>query len=331
MSREHFPIEDRRIWVCGHRGMVGSALVRRLASERCELLTVDRSSLDLTRQADVEAWLKANRPDAVIVAAAQVGGILANSNFPVTFLADNLAIAHNVICGAAAYSVRRLIFLASSCIYPRDAAQPMREDSLLTGPLEPTNQWYALAKIAGLKLTEAYRQELGFDYVTAIPANLYGPGDNFDPLMSHVIPALMRRMHEAKVKGQPAITIWGSGKPTREFMHVDDCADALVHLLRTYQDGEPINIGVGSATSIRTIAEAIAAIIGYEGRLNFDASKPDGMPRKSLDGARLAATGWRGGRPLREGLIDTYRYFLETVAPHGPAKGAFQAAVGQHA
>ncbi len=330
MGFKHFSTEGKRIWVCGHRGMLGSALMRRLQTESCEILAVDRRELDLTRQPDVFAWLKENRPDAVIVAAAKVGGIHANANFPVSFLADNLAIAQNVICGSAECSVRRLIFLASSCIYPRGAEQPIREESLLTGPLEPTNQWYALAKIAGLKLTEAYRLELGFDYFTAIPANLYGPGDNFDPLMSHVIPALIRRMHEAKLKGLPAITIWGSDRPTREFMHVDDCADALVHLLNNYQDGEPINIGVGSETSIRTIAEAIAAIVGYEGRLEFDASKPDGIPRKSLDGAHLAATGWRGGRPLNEGLSSTYRYFLERIAPAGPAQGAFQAAAGQH-
>ncbi|MGB0087816.1 MAG: GDP-L-fucose synthase [Rhodomicrobiaceae bacterium] len=330
MGREHFPIEGKRIWICGHRGMVGAALLRRLHTEGCEILTADRRSLDLTRQADVQAWLQENRPNAVIAAAAKVGGIHANANFPVGFLADNLAIAHNVICGSAASGVRRLIFLASSCIYPRDAAQPMREGTLLTGPLELTSQWYALAKIAGLKLTEAYRQEQGLDFFTAIPANLYGPGDNFDPLMGHVIPALIRRAHEAKLKGLPAITIWGSGKPTREFMHVDDCADALVHLLKTYQDGEPVNIGVGSQTSIRTLAEAIAAIVGYDGRLEFDASKPDGTPRKSLDGARLAATGWRGGRPLKEGLMSAYRYFLERIAPDGPAQGAFQAAASHH-
>ncbi len=284
MGRKHFPIEGKRIWVCGHRGMVGSALMRRLHGTGCEVLTADRRMLDLTRQADVLAWLSDNRPDAVIVAAAKVGGIHANAQFPVAFLSDNLAIAQNVIGNAAETGVRRLMFLASSCIYPREAAQPIREDSLLTGPLEPTNQWYAIAKIAGLKLTEAYRQERGLDYFTAIPANLYGPGDNFDPLMSHVIPALIRRMHEAKLARLPAISIWGSGTPTREFMHVDDCADAIIHLLETYADGPPVNIGIGSEISIRTIAETIAAITGYEGRLEFDAAKPDGMPRKCLDG-----------------------------------------------
>jgi GDP-L-fucose synthase len=331
MGRKHFPIEGQRIWVCGHRGMVGSALLRRLLTESREVLTVDRRALNLTRQSDVLAWLSGNRPDAIIVAAAKVGGIHANAQFPVAFLADNLAIAQNVIAGAAETGVRRLMFLASSCIYPREAVQPIREDSLLTGPLEPTNQWYAVAKIAGLKLTQAYRQERGLDYFTAIPANLYGPGDNFDPLMSHVIPALIRRMHEAKLARLPAIAIWGSGAPTREFMHVDDCADALIHLLATYADGQPVNVGIGGEVSIRAIAETIAAITGFEGRLEFDAAKPDGMARKCLDGSRLAATGWRGGRPLKDGLESAYRYFLEHIAPSESARGAPQATMAHHA
>jgi GDP-L-fucose synthase len=331
MGRKHFPIEGQRIWVCGHRGMVGSALLRRLRTESREVLTADRRALDLTRQSDVLAWLSGNRPDAIIVAAAKVGGIHANAQFPVAFLADNLAIAQNVIAGAAETGVRRLMFLASSCIYPREAVQPIREDSLLTGPLEPTNQWYAVAKIAGLKLTQAYRQERGLDYFTAIPANLYGPGDNFDPLMSHVIPALIRRMHEAKLARLPAIAIWGSGAPTREFMHVDDCADALIHLLATYADGQPVNVGIGGEVSIRAIAETIAAITGFEGRLEFDAAKPDGMARKCLDGSRLAATGWRGGRPLKDGLESAYRYFLEHIAPSESARGAPQATMAHHA
>ena len=331
MGCKHFPIEGKRIWVCGHRGMVGSALLRRLRTEKCEVLTVDRRALDLTRHGNVLAWLSANRPDAVIVAAAKVGGIHANSQFPIAFLADNLAIAQNVVGNAAETGVSRLIFLASSCIFPRETAQPIQEDSLLTGPLEPTNQWYAVAKIAGLKLTEAYAQERGLDYFTAIPANLYGPGDNFDPLMSHVIPALIRRMHEARLARLPSITIWGSGKPTREFMHVDDCADALIHLLKAYPDGGPVNIGVGSEISIRTIAETIAEITGYAGRLEFDAGKPDGMPRKCLDGSRLAATGWRGGRPLKDGLESAYRYFLEHVAASGSVPGASRAAAAHHA
>jgi GDP-L-fucose synthase len=331
MGRKHFPIEGKRIWVCGHRGMVGSALMRRLRGTGCDVLTADRRMLDLTRQDDVLAWLSDNRPDAIIVAAAKVGGIHANAQFPVAFLSDNLAIAQNVIGNAAETGVPRLMFLASSCIYPREAAQPIREDSLLTGPLEPTNQWYAIAKIAGLKLTEAYRQERGLDYFTAIPANLYGPGDNFDPLMSHVIPALIRRMHEAKLERLPAISIWGSGTPTREFMHVDDCTDAIIHLLETYADGPPVNIGIGSEISIRTIAETIAAITGYQGRLEFDAAKPDGMPRKCLDGSRLAATGWRGGRPLKDGLASAYRYFLDDIATAAPARNASQGAVAHHA
>jgi GDP-L-fucose synthase len=330
LDGEYFPLAGKRVWVSGHRGMVGTALLRRLQSEDARVLTAERSELDLRSRADVLDWIEANRPDAIIVAAAKVGGIHANSQFPVSFLSDNLAIAQNAINGAAEAGVRRLIFLASSCIYPRDAAQPIRETSLLTGPLEPTNQWYALAKITGLKLTEAYRLEHGLDYFTAIPANLYGPGDNFDPMMGHVIPALIRRMHEARLKGLPSITIWGSGRPTREFMHVDDCADAIVHLLKSYGDGDPVNIGVAGETSIRTIAETIAGIVGFEGRLDFDTSKPDGMPRKSLDGARLAATGWRGGRPLKEGLESAYRFFLERIAPAGASQPEFKAAMGQH-
>jgi GDP-L-fucose synthase len=330
MVGEDFALAGKRIWVSGHRGMVGAALVRRLGGEGAEILTASRTELDLTRRRDVAAWLVRNRPDAVIVAAAKVGGIHANSQFPVAFLGDNLAIAQNSIACAAETGVRRLVFLASSCVYPRNAPQPIREASLLTGAFEPTNQWYALAKIAGLKLTEAYRLELGLDYFTAIPANLYGPGDNFDPVMGHVIPALIRRMHEAKVKGLRSISIWGSGRPTREFMHVDDCADAIVHLLKTYEDGDPINIGVGSETSIRTIAETIAAIVGYEGALLFDTSRPDGMPRKSLDGARLAATGWRGGRSLKEGIESAYRYFLERIAPQSAIHPEFKAAALHH-
>jgi GDP-L-fucose synthase len=325
MGGEHFAIDGKRLWVCGHRGMVGSALLRRLSHESCTLLMAGRDDLDLTRQARVCSWLERHKPDAVIVAAAKVGGIHANAQHPVAFLADNLAIAHNVIRGAAETGVKRLIFLASSCIYPREAPQPIREESLLTGPLEATNEWYAIAKIAGLKLTQAYRRERGLDYFTAIPANLYGPGDNYDPLMSHVIPALIRRMHVAKLKGLASISIWGSGKPTREFMHVDDCADALVHLLKTYASGDPINIGLGSETSIREIAETIAAIVGFGGRLEFDTSKPDGMARKSLDGARLAASGWRGGRPLSEGLFSAYQDFLNHTGAAAIAQPAYQA------
>ena len=249
MSRAHFPIEGKRIWVCGHRGMVGSALVApSFGTEDCELLTVDRRSLDLTRQADVVRLAQARAARRGHPRGGQGRRHSCQCAFPVAFLADNLAIAQNVIGAAAETGVTRLMFLASSCIYPRDAAQPIREDSLLTGPPEPTNQWYAVAKIAGLKLTEAYRQERGLDYFTAIPANLYGPGDNFDPLMSHVIPALIRRMHEARLARLPAISIWGSGTPTREFMHVDDCADALVHLLKTYAGARP-SISASAAKS----------------------------------------------------------------------------------
>jgi GDP-L-fucose synthase len=242
-STEGYVLSGKRVWVAGHRGMVGSAIVRRLEGEGCEILTVTRGEVDLRRQEEVEDWMASARPHAVFLAAATVGGILANDTRPAEFLYDNLAIETNILHASRRAKVEKLLFLGSSCIYPRLAPQPMREEALLTGPLEPTNQWYAVAKIAGLKLTEAYWQERGLDYFTAIPANLYGPGDNFDPLTSHVIPALMRRMHEAALKGLPEISIWGSGAPTREFMHVDDCADAIVHLLKHYAEPGPVNIG----------------------------------------------------------------------------------------
>lgn len=330
MGYEYFPLKDKRIWVCGHRGMVGAALLRRLNSERAEILIEERYNLDLTQQFDVFSWLRHNRPDAVIVAAAKVGGIYANANFPVSFLEDNLSVALNVISGAAQADVPRLMFLASSCIYPRNAAQPLRETSLLTGALEPTNQWYAMAKIAGLKLAEAYHRERGLDYFTAVPANLYGAGDNYDPAMSHVIPGLIRRMHEAKLKGLSSVSIWGSGRATREFMHVDDCADALVHLLKNYQGGLPINVGVGSEVSIKDLAEAIASVTGYQGKLEFDVSKPDGMPRKSLDGTRLARMGWRASWSLEEGLSSAYRHFLYTEAVQSPVQDEHQILARQH-
>ncbi len=330
MDDDHFQLQGKRLWVCGHRGMVGAALIRRLQREGCDCVTADRQALDLTRQTEVLAWLNETRPDAVIVAAAKVGGIHANTRYPVAFLADNLAIAQNVIGGAAKTGIRRLMFLASSCIYPRDAEQPIREDCLLTGSLEPTNEWYAIAKIAGLKLAQAYRQEFGLDYFTAIPANLYGPGDNFDPLSSHVIPALIRRMHEARLRELPAISIWGSGAPTREFMHVDDCADALVHLLKAYDGASPVNIGLGEEISIGRLAETIAGVIGYAGRLEFDRAKPDGMPRKCLDGTRLAATGWRGGRALEEGLASAYRDFRERIEPGRVSEASIKTARTRH-
>lgn len=305
-----------RVWVCGHRGMVGSAVVRRLAREDCVVLTAPRDTLDLRRQHDVRHWVADRRPDVIVVAAAVVGGLQANAAHPVAFLSDNLAIAQHVINAAAAARVPRLLFLASSCIYPRMAPQPVAEESLLTGPLEPTNQWYAMAKLAGLKLAEAYHRERGLDYVTAIPANLYGPFDTFDPARGHVIPSLMHRMHTAARAHAPAVEIWGTGAPRREFMHVDDCADALVHVLRHHHGPEPINIGTGDDTSIAQVARLVADVTGFGGGLEFDHSRPDGMPRKCLDSSRLAALGWSGGRPLSRGVAETYAWYLA----HEPAE-----------
>lgn len=300
----------RRVWVCGHHGMVGAALVRRLRADGIEPLTVDRADLDLRDRARVATWIADHRPDAIVVAAAVVGGLAANAAHPVAFLSDNLAIAGNVIDGAAAAGVPRLLYLASSCVYPRDAAQPLTEDALLTGPLEPTNQWYAMAKLAGLKLAEAYHRDRGLDYVTAIPANLYGPGDTFDVARGHVIPGLLRRMHDARGTGAPVV-VWGSGTPRREFMHVDDAADALVHVLAHHHDAEPVNVGSGTDASIAEVATTIAEVTGFDGALRFDTSRPDGMPRKCLDSTRLTALGWRGGRPLADGIAQTYAWFLD--------------------
>jgi len=305
-----FDVTGKRIWVAGHRGMVGAAVVRRLSLEPCTLIAVDRKDLDLTRQSDVEAWLRATRPDAIVLCAARVGGIHANATLPVDFLLTNLQIGVNVIGAAHQAGVPRLVNLGSSCMYPREAAQPISEASLHTGPLEPTNEAYAVAKIAAASLTAAYRKQYGADYVTAVPTNLYGPGDNLDPTMSHVVPGLMRRMIEARDKGTPQVEIWGSGRPRRELMFVDDAADAIAFVLGHYSSGEPVNIGIGVDVSIRELAETIARVVGYHGELVFDASKPDGMPRKLLDNARLTALGWRGGRDLAEGLGEMYRWYV---------------------
>jgi GDP-L-fucose synthase len=306
-----FDLAGRRVWVAGHRGMVGAALVRRLAPEPCTILTVDRKELDLRRQTDVAAWMAARRPDVVVLAAARVGGIVANDAAPVDFLHDNLVIETNVIGAAHDTGVAKLLFLGSSCIYPRDAAQPMAEDALLTGPLEPTNQWYAVAKIAGIKLCQAYRRQYGRDFIAAMPTNLYGPGDNFDLTTSHVVPALLRKAHQAKVRGEPALQVWGSGRPRREFLHVDDCADALVHLLTRYSGDSHINVGCGQELTIAALARLVCDVVGFRGGLAFDAGKPDGTPRKLLDVGRLTAQGWRPRIPLADGLAATYRWFLD--------------------
>jgi GDP-L-fucose synthase len=306
-----FDLDGRRVYVAGHRGMVGSALVGRLALEPVEVLTADRGTLDLTRQVDVETWMAEMRPDVVIVAAARVGGILANDRLPVDFLADNLAIALNIITASHAVGVAKLMFLGSTCVYPREARQPMSEDQLLAGPLEPTNQWYAVAKIAGIKLAQAYRRQYGADYISVMPTNLYGPGDNYHPEHSHVVAGLIQRFHEARVTGAPEVVVWGTGEPRREFLHVDDLADACVFLLRRYSGEDIINVGVGSDLTIRDFARLVADVVGYEGQLVFDNSRPDGTPRKLVDVSRLRALGWQARVSLSEGLSRTYAAYRE--------------------
>jgi GDP-L-fucose synthase len=309
-----FELAGRRIFVAGHRGMVGSALVRRLSREPVAVLTADRNDLDLTRQADTEAWMRQHRPEVVIIAAARVGGILANDSFPVDFLEQNLLIETNLIRAAHETGVSKLLFLGSSCIYPRHCPQPIREDYLLTGPLEPTNQWYALAKIAGIRLAQAHRRQHGCDFISAMPTNLYGPGDRFDLRASHVVPALVRKMHEAKERGLPEVEVWGTGTPRREFLHVDDLADACVFLLKHYSAEPHLNVGCGEDLTIADLAETIRAIVGYAGRLRFDHAKPDGTPQKLLDVTRLTALGWKPRIPLCEGLAGTYAWFCQNMA-----------------
>ncbi len=309
-----FPLAKRRVFVAGHGGMVGRALTRRLAGTGCEVLTAGRDEVDLRRQEATEAWLRAQRPDAVFVAAARVGGILANDTRPAEFLYDNLMIAGNLVEASRRAGVKKLLFLGSSCIYPRLAPQPMREEALLTGPLEPTNQWYAVAKIAGLKLCAAYRRQYGADFISAQPTNLYGPGDTYDLQASHVVPALMAKTHHAKVTGAAQVEIWGTGTPKREFLHVDDLADALVFLMERYSEELQINIGWGEDVSIRELAELIAEVVGYTGGFRYATEKPDGTPRKLLDVSRLNAMGWRPRIALRDGLADAYRWFVDNVA-----------------
>jgi GDP-L-fucose synthase len=320
MSEVVYPLEAKRIWVAGHKGMVGSALVRRLRSEDCEVVTVDRRDVDLLRQAEVEAWLASVRPDAIIVAAAKVGGILANDTQPAEFLYQNLMIEANVIEAAHRADVNRLLFLGSSCIYPKLAAQPITEDALLAGPLEPTNEAYAIAKIAGIKLAQAYRRQYGRDYISAMPTNLYGPGDNFDLTSSHVVPALIRKADEARRKGLSQLTIWGSGTPRREFLYVDDCADALVHLLKVYSASDHVNVGSGEDLSIRELAELVAKVVGFPGAVTTDPSKPDGTPRKLMGGARLAALGWRPRMGLEDGVRATYAWYQQRLVQAADAR-----------
>ncbi len=306
-----YELTGKRIWVAGHRGMVGAAIVRRLENENCEILTVSRDQVDLTRQGDVEDWITGNKPDAIFVAAAKVGGIVANDTLPAQFLYNNMIIEANIIHAAYQIGVEKLLFLGSSCTYPRLAEQPMREDSLLSGPLEPTNEWYAIAKIAGIKLCQAYRKQYGCDFVSAQPTNLYGPNDNFNLEHSHVIPALIVKAHRAKIAGEPSMEVWGSGNPYREFLYVDDLADALVYLMRHYSEDSHINVGAGSDVTIRELAESVVAAVGFEGDLVFDSTRPDGPPRKLMDSTRLFNLGWKPTVNLLEGLKHSYHWYLE--------------------
>ncbi len=305
-----FPLEGKRVWVAGHRGMVGSAIVRRLASEGCEILTAGRDVLDLERQSAVEAWIAQEKPDAIFMAAAKVGGILANDTYPADFLYNNLVIETNIVDAAWRNGVGKVLFLGSSCIYPKFAPQPIMEDALLTGPLEPTNEWYAIAKIAGIKLAQAYRKQHGCDFISAMPTNLYGIGDNFDLNSSHVMPALIRKAHEAKLAGADSITIWGTGTPRREFLNADDCADACVFLMKTYSDFEHVNVGSGEDVTILELAQLVCEVVGFEGEIIADTSKPDGTPRKLMSADKLRGMGWSPSISLNDGIGSAYEAYL---------------------
>jgi len=307
-----FDLTGRRIWIAGHRGMVGSAVCRRLISESCEVITSEREDLDLRRQSEVEAWMADSRIDVVVIAAATVGGIIANDERPAEFLYDNLMIEANIINCSYKLGIKKLLLLGSTCVYPRLATQPVQESSLLTGALEPTNQWYAIAKIAGIKLCQAYRRQYGCDYISAQPTNLYGPNDNFDLQSSHVLPALMRKVHDAKCDNNPAVEIWGSGTPHREFLHVNDLADALVFLLQNYNENAPINVGSGKEVSITELALLLAKVIGYTGEFTYALDKPDGTPRKLADSTLINGLGWFPKINLVDGLQSTYAWYLES-------------------
>lgn len=307
-----YSLQGKKVWVAGHRGMVGSALVRRLQIENCSILLAGRDIVDLCDKGAVQAWMATNRPDCIIVAAAKVGGIHANNTMPVDFLHNNLTIQNNIFEAAHQNDVERLLFLGSSCIYPKFADQPIREDSLLTGALEPTNEWYAIAKIAGIKLCQAYRKQYGRDWISAMPTNLYGPGDNYDLETSHVLPALLRKIHDAKMSNKREVVVWGSGTPLREFLHCDDLADALVFLIKTYSEYEHINIGSSIEVSIKELAETIARVVDYEVELVFNSSMPDGTPQKLMDSSRLYKLGWNNARSLKDGITSTYMHWLES-------------------
>jgi GDP-L-fucose synthase len=305
-----FPLKGKRIWVAGHKGMVGSAIIRRLTGEDCEVLIADRNAVDLKRQDQTEAWMAEHKPDAIFLAAAKVGGILANDTRPAEFIYDNLMIEANIIDAAYRNGVQKLLFLGSSCVYPKFAPQPIPEDALLTGPLEPTNEWYAIAKIAGIKMTQAYRKQYGCDFISAMPTNLYGNGDNFDLSSSHVLPALIRKAHEAKLRGDESITIWGTGAPRREFLYVDDCADAVVFLMQRYSGFEPVNVGAGDDITILELARLVCQVVGFRGQIIMDKTKPDGTPRKLMSAEKLSAMGWSPSKPLLDGVQGTYCAFL---------------------
>ena len=305
-----FDLAGKTVFVAGHGGMAGSAIVRRLAAERCTVLTAEHRTLDLTRQEETERWLASHKPDAIFLAAARVGGIHANNTYPADFIGDNLAIALNLIRGAHVAGVKKLLFLGSSCIYPRLAVQPMTEDQLLTGPLEPTNEWYAIAKIAGIKLAQSYRRQHGADFISVMPTNLYGPGDNYHPENSHVPAALIRRFHEAKLTGAPTVTVWGSGMPRREFLAADDLADACVFVMKHYSHEQFLNIGTGADLSIAEFAHVVADVVGFRGEILFDTTKPDGTPRKLLDVTAITDLGWQAKTSLRSGIAAAYADFL---------------------
>jgi GDP-L-fucose synthase len=305
-----YDLQGKSVYVAGHRGMVGSAIVRRLATEGCEILTASRVDLDLTRQAEVEAWMEKYRPDAVILAAAKVGGILANDTYPADFLYENMVLEANLIHAAYKVGVEKLLFLGSSCIYPKFANQPIKEESLLTGSLEPTNEWYAVAKIAGIKLCQAYRKQYGRDFISAMPTNLYGPGDNFDLKSSHVMPALIRKAHDAKISGASKLTMWGTGTPRREFLHVDDCADACVHLMKVYSDDSHVNVGSGEDITILELTQLVSRVVGFKGEIEHDLGKPDGTPRKLMSADKLRGLGWTPKIALEDGVSNVYEAFL---------------------
>ena len=313
MASVPFELKGKSVYVAGHRGMVGSAIVRRLAREDVNLVTVDRREVDLCNQAAVFDWFARVRPQVIFLAAAKVGGIVANNTLRAEFIYDNIAITANVIHAAQQNGAEKLMFLGSSCIYPKLAPQPLREDSMLTGPLEPTNEPYAIAKIAGIKMAEAYRSQYGSDFISVMPTNLYGPGDNYHPELSHVVAALIRRFHEAKMSGATSVVVWGTGTPRREFLYVDDMADACVHLMKTYSGSELINIGTGEDIAIAEFARVVAEIVGYRGEISFDTSRPDGTPRKLLDIGRLEKLGWRATTSLHDGLKLAYEAYQATL------------------